>query len=398
MYSVTERVIQFNADRLPEFTSIKYKFMSQNAFRFLRGACHIFYEDLQKANPFPQYPVSWICGDLHLENFGSFKGDNRLVYFDLNDFDEAVLAPATYELARITTSIFTGFQPLGINHSEAKQMSLLFLNTYSSALAAGKPRYIEPRIAKGIVKIFLEKVEERKIKALMKQRTIKTGNTISFLIDKKRMFAIDKELKKELVAFISNQPALLQKENFKVLDAAFRIAGTGSIGVKRYVFLLQSTLNTKKFFLLDMKQAKPSSLHPYITVQQPAWENDAVRVTEVQHRMQNISPALLNTVVFKNEFYVIKEMQPTEDKIDFIAIKKNYKYIARVIQDMALLTASSQLRSSGRQGSAITDEFIAFGKDVHWQHQIIDYASDYSKQVTLDFQNFSKDYSKKLLQ
>ena len=43
----------------------------------------------------PHSPVCWICGDLHIENFGSYKGDNRLVYFDLNDFDESILAPVS---------------------------------------------------------------------------------------------------------------------------------------------------------------------------------------------------------------------------------------------------------------------------------------------------------------
>src|SRR6202166_307112 len=101
--------------------------MSQNAFRFFRGTCHLFYEDLSKQNPLYQYPLTWICGDLHLENFGSYKGDNRLVYFDLNDFDEALLAPATWELARIITSIFVGFETLGIRLSESVHMSKLFL-------------------------------------------------------------------------------------------------------------------------------------------------------------------------------------------------------------------------------------------------------------------------------
>ncbi len=44
-----------------------------------------FYEDLQDV-PLPQSPNTWICGDLHLENFGSYKANNKLVYFDLNDF------------------------------------------------------------------------------------------------------------------------------------------------------------------------------------------------------------------------------------------------------------------------------------------------------------------------
>ncbi|HLY70181.1 MAG TPA: DUF2252 family protein, partial [Puia sp.] len=161
---ITERIKQFNSDRVPAYTAIKYQTMSQNAFRFFRGTCHLFYEDLGNANALAQYPVTWICGDLHLENFGSYKGDNRLVYFDLNDFDEALLAPATWELSRIVTSIFVGFEALGISPAETRQLSNLFLSTYSAMLAKGKSRYIEPQTAKGIVRIFLDRVRERKMK------------------------------------------------------------------------------------------------------------------------------------------------------------------------------------------------------------------------------------------
>jgi uncharacterized protein (DUF2252 family) len=392
-----ERIKQFNKDRIPEYTAIKYKVMAESAFRFFRGTCHLFYEDLCKVNALPSYPTTWICGDLHLENFGSYKGNNRLVYFDLNDFDEALLAPAPWEIARMVTSIFVGFETLGISLSEAIQMSKLFLRTYSETLAVGKAKYIEPQTAKGIVKIFLERVEERKLKILLKQRTVQTGTKITFLIDNKRLYKIDVLLKKELMEFMKSWLKENHKDRFAVLDAGFRIAGTGSIGIKRYVFLLRNLDITKKFLLVDMKQAKPSSLEPFISIQQPAWSSEADRVVAVQQRVQNISPALLNAAVFRNEPFVIKEMQPTADKIDFLLIKDKYKYVARVIQDMASLTASAQLRSGGRQGSAISDELIAFGQDTHWHQSIVEYASGYAKQVKKDFRNFSKDFARNAL-
>jgi uncharacterized protein (DUF2252 family) len=48
---------------------LKYKAMAENLFRFFREANHIFCEDLKKSALMPPSPVSWICGDLHLENF-----------------------------------------------------------------------------------------------------------------------------------------------------------------------------------------------------------------------------------------------------------------------------------------------------------------------------------------
>jgi len=370
--------------------------MAENPFRFLRGTCHLFYEDLHHSDALPQYPLTWVSGDLHLENFGTYKGDNRLVYFDLNDFDEGLLAPATWELARMVTSIFTGFESLDVRKKEARAVANTFLSRYSAILSKGKARYLETQTADGIVQLFMEKVGERKQKELIRQRT-ETGNNgkLQLRIDKLRFFAIDPpELKKELMAHITKwiPKFSLLKSRYKVLDAAFRVAGTGSLGVKRYVFLIRNTNDSKKHLLIDMKQAQPSSLQPWISHPQPSWTSEAARVAAIQDRMQNISPALLSTTEFRGEPYVVKEMQPMADKIDFLVIRDRYKDIECVVDDMALLTASAQLRSAGRQGAALPDELIAFGTDRHWQQAVLDYAVSYAAQVKKDYQEYFKAY------
>src|SRR4051812_19196136 len=98
--STRERLEAANAGRDPERLNIKYAEMRSDAFAFLRGSCTLFYEDLP-IRELPPAPRVWCSGDLHLENFGAYKGENRLVYFDLNDFDEACLAPATWDLVRV---------------------------------------------------------------------------------------------------------------------------------------------------------------------------------------------------------------------------------------------------------------------------------------------------------
>ncbi len=394
MSSIAERIKQFNSSRLPAYTALKYQMMAENPFRFLRGTCHLFYEDLAGSGAIPGYPLSWICGDLHLENFGSYKGDNRLVYFDLNDFDEGALAPVTWELARMVTSIFTGFEAVGIKRKEATRVARLFLQTYSVMLGKGRARYIEEQTAKGIVRLFLDKICERKQKELIRQRTLIRNEKLILRIDKVRLFSVDKTLKKELndhlTQWIKQDPHL--QHRFRVIDTGFRIAGTGSLGVKRYVFLVRNIQDPKKHLLIDMKQAMPGALHPWLPTPQPAWASEAERVVTVQERMQNIPPALLSSTVFKGDPYVLKEMQPTADKIDFMVIRDRYKDVERVIKDMAMLTASAQLRSSGRQGSALADELIAFGKDHHWQEGLLEYAVAYAAKVKKDYQAYFKAY------
>ena len=108
MSDVVEQILSFNAGRDPQRLVLKYRNMRASAFVFLRGTCHLFYRRLPDSPLFSTAPLVWSCGDLHLQNFGSYKGDNRLVYFDLNDFDESALAPASWDLVRFLTSLQIG--------------------------------------------------------------------------------------------------------------------------------------------------------------------------------------------------------------------------------------------------------------------------------------------------
>ncbi len=186
MKDCLKRIEEYNEGRIPEMLKVKYKLMQGDPFRFFRGSANLFYEDLHVNNPLPHSPLSWICGDLHLENYGSFKGDNRLVYFDMNDFDEAMLAPAVLDIARMVCSIFVAFDSLKIEEAKAVKMAQLFLKTYSETLARGKAYYIEPQTARGIVYKFLEAVSKRKDKRILRKRTVKRKNSLAILLEHPR--------------------------------------------------------------------------------------------------------------------------------------------------------------------------------------------------------------------
>jgi uncharacterized protein (DUF2252 family) len=396
MEKISERIIAFNRTRLPEMVKLKYEFMKENLFRFYRGTNHIFYEDLSQAVDFPDSPACWICGDLHLENFGTYKSDNRLVYFDLNDFDEAILAPSLWEIVRMTTSIFIAFDILKIEEKKALRMARLFLKTIGEKFAEDKASYIERNTSKGIVREFLRVVNKRKQQDILSKKTVVRKNKLQILLDDPKHFKLEKKLKKDLGEHIKQWLKTDEDSpyNYKVVDAVFRLAGTGSIGVKRYAVLLKSSNDTgEKYLLVDMKQSVPSSLLPYVKFKQPDWENEAERIVNIQKRMQNRAPALLSTSRFLDDHFVMQEMQPTKDSINFKLIKKEYRNIYQVIDDMAMLTASSQIRSSGRQGSANADELVKLGLNLEWQEKLLQYAIDYSHTVRTDYMNFLKDYA-----
>ena len=383
-----KRIEAFNAGRIPEILKVKYKLMQGDVFRFFRGSSHLFYEDLEKNNPLPPSPLSWICGDLHLENFGSFKGDNRLVYFDLNDFDDALQAPAVYDIARLVCSIFVACDSLKIEEMKAVKMARLFLKTYSETLAKGKAYYIEPQTAEGIVHKFLVTVSKRKDKRLLKKRTVRRGDSLSIFLKHPRHFALKPKLKTELTNYLNNwlQHNGYSPNNFEVQDVAFRMAGTGSLGVYRYLFLLKSKKG--KYMLIEMKQAMPPAPKKHIGMQQPQWESEAERVVNVQKRMQNIPPALLSHGDFRGRSYLIQEMQPTKDSFDFKLVRDAYRDLYQFIHDMAVLTASAQIRSSGWKGASVVDELSAFGENKQWQDSVLDFGRNYSQTVKKDYLEF----------
>ena len=84
---VAGQIRAFNAGRDPERLQRKYAAMRASPFTFLRGTCHLFYARMARGGVQKAAPAVWVFGELHLENFGSYKGVNRLVYFDIYDFD-----------------------------------------------------------------------------------------------------------------------------------------------------------------------------------------------------------------------------------------------------------------------------------------------------------------------
>ncbi len=109
-----------------------------------------------------------MCGDLHLENFGSYKGDNGLVYFDISDFDEAALAPLSWDLVRFLTSVLVAARDMNATGPQARSLAKSFIEAYAKALATGKALWVERDTAQGLIKELLDKVRKRTRRELLR--------------------------------------------------------------------------------------------------------------------------------------------------------------------------------------------------------------------------------------
>jgi uncharacterized protein (DUF2252 family) len=388
-----KQIIEFNQELDPLHVKIKYKAMRQSKFAFLRATCPRFYQNLPAGSILDQAPLAWISGDLHLENFGSYRGDNRLSYFDLNDFDEACLAPCTWELLRFLSSIFIASEQLGVNEQEEMELCQSFLNAYRSQLMDGKPRWIERPQAKGLIKELLKTIKNRSRKKFLDTRTkLKGGRRFLLVNEEKALFTPPDEREQvrnhlELFAQKQKDPAF-----YHVLDIADRISGMGSLGVKRYVVLVSGRGTPDENFLIDIKEARPSSPARLLSPPQIPWINDAERVVTLQRTLQAIPPALLTSLRIGERSFGLKELQPIEHRVNLELWDGKLKRLGTVISSMGEMVAWSQLRGAGWRGSASRDALMGFAQDLPRNHGLIELARQRSRLITQYWQEYCAGY------
>lgn len=397
MQTAMESIVDYNRGRDPERLTLKFAALRSNAFAFFRGTCPLFYSALKLDEALMSSPLVLACGDLHLENFGSYKGDNRLVYFDINDFDESCIAPVAYELVRFLTSILVAAKPLKIDRVVASTMVTTFLDSYARCIMSTKPRWVERSVATGPVKALLQGLKSRHRCDLINQRTMKKAGKTRLIIDSVKTLpttAKDRSRAESiLTAYASTQP---HPAFFEPIDIARRIAGNGSLGLERYVVLVRGERNklddNRGNYLIDIKVGNPSALATNISILQPNWESESARAISIQRIVQAISPALLGSIGVGERSYVIKELQPTADRVNLAKLAGKPRALMEVLRTMAEVTAWGHLRSCGRFGADSVDALADFAKGTKWRRQITDNATAAKALVSKQWKSFSADY------
>lgn len=389
--SVIEQIKTSNAGRSTLLLERKYDRMSEGLYLFFRATSSIFYEDFAKHFTTTDPTSVWGCGDLHLQNFGTYKAENRLVYFDINDFDDALLLPATWELSRMLTSIYLAGEELDLEKNECDTLSKAFLNSYTQTLSLGKPIDIERRTTTGMLKDFMENLEKRRRKDLIKERTVKVETGRKLNLDTGKVLPITDEQRTKVEKLLKDWPQQHPNPFFSsICDIGTRVTGTASLGLERYVVLVESP--KEKLYLLDLKEARHSTLALLTPLQQPVWPTEAARIVTIQSRVNNVLPTLFSAVVSDNQSFVLKELQPEQDKFDFNFWDGELESLEELIRIMATTTASGHLRSAGRQGSSIADELIEFSQQTQWQKDLFLYCQDYPNKVHQDYFAFCEAY------
>lgn len=399
MHESTRILLEYNAGRDPERLTRKLDAIAADPFSFFRGTNNLYAASLADAPLLHEAPRTLVCGDLHLENFGSFKGDNGLVYFDMNDFDEALVAPFTVDLVRVLSSLQVAAYSWKLADEDASNLCRRFLDTYAAALVDGKPRWVERSTATGIVRDLLRGLRKRNRAAYLAQRTERDGNRIHLRIDGRRTLRASKEEARRARRILQAYGEQGNGQRFVAVDVARRIAGTGSLGLERYSVLARPENDPATLRLIDIKLSIPSVWDDVLgdACSVAPWRSEAGRVVDIQRLSQAISPALLRGVVYgakgeKSKSYVVKSLQPTADLVALGAGKNVVANLDDALQTMARVAAWCHLRGCGRHGTDLVEKVQDYAAGTAWRKSALKLAAQGRKVSLQQWREFAEDY------
>lgn len=284
-----------DAPRDPSLLGIRYERMVADEFGFLRGAAALMAADLARG-PSTELWVQ-LGGDAHLGNFGAFLTPEGRSVFDVNDFDETCPGPFEWDVKRLAASVAVAGEGLGCTAAQRHRAVLEAVRSYRTAMRrfASMPT-LDVWNARLEVSPMLERLGgamtdeyERRAEGALASAPRRSANASEHRLIRRtsagpRVVAAPplvvplKELPEpeggsDALRFLldvvhayesSLSPArrhLLRQ--FSPVDAARKVVGVGSVGLRCYVVVLCGR-DRDDVFALQVKQAVSSVLEPHL--------------------------------------------------------------------------------------------------------------------------------------
>ena len=415
----------FNAEISTADRQKKYQKMTTSPLTFYRGTAHLYYSDLDRqqviaASAFSHVDaVTWLQGDMHMQNYGAFDDDTGTVVFDLNDFDESWVDSYLYDAYRNAGSLVLVADEQGFNSPlEQQQIVDAFSESYLDTVDSyrnndnEKNAKITQANAYGILDEFLLLVStDNSRKKMLNKWTNDLGSQRYFDLSYGKLSALTSVERAALTTAINQYYLNLSSKlsgnsaYFTVLDVARRInAGTGSLGTTRYYVLIEGdSTSDNDDRILDVKLQGMPSMFPYLssTSQQNLLKRfsaseQGCRVVSAQKALLTDVDDHLGCTTINRDSYSVREVSSFKDSFDTTALTSMTRFV-KLAQQWGTILATAHARSDKDfDASLVAYQFenvmdsIANHRHAEFRAEVFAFSSRYAEQVAIDFTLFNQ--------
>jgi uncharacterized protein (DUF2252 family) len=383
---VISQITTQNAGLSSGLRTEKYQQMDASPFVFYRGTDHLFWADQGLSSDLTTFgnlstTRIWLQGDLHTDNFGAFDNDAGTVVYDLNDFDETVIADYQLDVWRMAVSLVLVARQNGFNDTDAATFVDSFTEHYLDGVEAFVGTSAETTKAftvsntYGQLDDFLSDTtsSDSRVKMLDKWAP-KSGGVRAFnpatnsdlaAVNASTTTAIKAALGSATYGVTLSGGLGWSSSYFKVKSVAQRLhAGVGSLGTTRYYVLIDGkTTGQDDDRILDVKaQAAPSAWGRIASAAQSATTtasggNQAKRTVVAYKSLGVKVDDHLGWTSINSQAFSVRERSPYKETLD-VAVLNSFDRMTKLAEQWGDILSAAHCRADqDSAGSGITTSF-----------------------------------------
>ena len=316
----------------------KFRKMAVSPSAFYRGSACVFYADVvQLDDPWADDKTEriWIQGDLHAENFGTYVDAEGILLFDVNDFDEAYLGHASWDLLRLSASLgLLGFEK-ALSDETIGALQRTLATSYAEqvdAFATGdldQGYRLTLENTDGAVRDALSRARRRSRFDLLARLTELDGDDRRFR-DGEGIRQLDDDERERVLESYAEYLETIPEErrqqsvSYDVKDVVGRVGfGIGSAGLKSYNMLVEGrTQALENDVVLSMKQgnvAAPSRV-VHVEAADAYFHHHGHRTAVSQFALQANADPWLGWCELDGVGQVVQELSPYDEDLDWESV------------------------------------------------------------------------------
>ena len=336
--------------------------------------------------------VNQMCGDAHLQNLGAYAGIDGRLNFDVNDFDETARGPFEWDVKRMATSVLLAGEQAGIAGGARTAAAGACVDAYSELMHCLAPlpvlevaRYQVRRLhATAPIAALLEQAERASPVHLRDKLTEEHKGERVFRTVPELLWRVKGAERRGVLASLRvYRKSLLPErqhffDQFRPVDVAFKVVGTGSVGLRDYVVYCEGNGPDDPLFL-QVKEEIASAYAPYLPKGERGEAHGGKRVADGQRAMQLQSDPMLGWTTLGKRDYLVRQLNDHKASLDVSTLDGDaLAAYARVCGEMLA-------RGHARSGSAgLIAGYMGHGKT--FREAMLRFAESYAAQCVLDWQ------------